>query len=163
MKFDDPEFQQRIAEARQRAENMNALTLSILRNHLEAEQIMNDYVTTNGVSKRKLRRMKFSDKMERCKLFAKGEENEAWWGILNAANSLRNTIAHNLDADKIDRRMADLKEKYLATMTSENAAAIENEPDDYIAMMACSTCGGFIATLDSRVKGAQAVSSSQAG
>lgn len=163
MKFDDPEFQQRIAEARQRAENMNALTLSILRNHLEAELIMNDYITTNGVSKRKLRRMKFSDKMEKCKLFAKGEENEPWWGILNAANSLRNTIAHNLDADKIDRRMADLKEKYLATMTSENSAVIENEPDDYIAMMACSTCGGFIATLDSRVKGAQAASSSQAG
>ncbi|TYL83157.1 hypothetical protein [Bradyrhizobium cytisi] len=162
MKFDDPEFQQRIAEARQRAENMNALTLSILRNHLEAEQIMNDYITTNGVSKRKLRRMKFSDKMEKCKLFAKGEENEPWWGILNAANSLRNTIAHNLDADKIDRRMADLKEKYLATMTWENAALIENEPDDYIAMMACSTCGGFIATLDSRVKGAQAASSSEA-
>jgi hypothetical protein len=95
--------------------------------------------------------MKFSDKMVKCKQFAKGEEDEPWWDILNSANSLRNTVAHNLDPDKIDRRMADLKEKYLATMTPENAAAIENEPNDYIAMMACSTCGGFIATLESRI------------
>ena len=160
MNIDDPEVQQRIAEIRQRNENMNALTLSILRNHLEAEQIMNDYITTNGVSKRKLRRMKFSDKMEKCKVFAKDERDEPWWGILNAANSLRNTIAHNLDPDKIDRRMTDLKEKYLATMTPENAAAIEDEPDDYIAMVACSTCGGFIATLESRIKGARASASS---
>ncbi|MHC6157516.1 hypothetical protein ACVSQB_37835 [Bradyrhizobium elkanii] len=151
MNFDDPEFKKRVEEVRERYRNQNALTLSVLRNHLEAEQIMNDYISANGVSKRKLRRMKFSDKMEKCKLFAKGEEDEPWWGILNAANSLRNTIAHNLDADKIDRRLADLKAKYLATMTPENAAAIENEPDDYIAMMACSTCGGFIATLESRI------------
>jgi hypothetical protein len=151
MNIDDPEVQARVAAIRERGQNMNALTLSVLRNHLEAEQIMNDYITANGVSKRKLRRMKFSDKMEKCKVFAKGEEHEPWWSILNSANSLRNTIAHNLDPDKIDRRMADLKEKYLATMTPENAAAIKDESDDYIAMMACSTCGGFIATLESRI------------
>ncbi|MBB4376657.1 hypothetical protein SAMN05216573_105134 [Bradyrhizobium sp. Rc3b] len=160
MNIDDSEVQARIAEIRERNENMNTLTLSILRNHLEAEQIMNSYVSANGVSKRRLRRMKFSDKMEKCKVFAKGEQNEPWWGVLNAANSLRNTIAHNLDLDEIDRRMADLKEKYLATMTPENAAAMEDQSDDYIAMMACSTCGGFIATLESRVKGAQGDASS---
>lgn len=76
MNIDDPEVQARIAAIRERGENMNALTLSVLRNHLEAEQIMNDYITANGVSKRKLRRMKFSDKMEKCKVFAKGEEHE---------------------------------------------------------------------------------------
>lgn len=151
MDIDAPEVRQRIAEIRQRNESMKALTLSILRNHLEAEQIMNGYIAANGVSKRKLRRMKFSDKMEKCKVFAKGEENEPWWDILNSANSLRNTIAHNLDSDRIDRRMADLKQKYLATMTPQNAAAIENQPDDYIAMSACYTCGGFIATLESRI------------
>lgn len=156
MNIDDPEVQQWIAEIRKRNENMKALTLSILRNHLEAEQIMNDYLTASGVSKRKQRRMKFSDKMEKCKVLAKGEEAEPWWDILNAANSLRNTIAHNLDPDKIERRMADLKQKYLATMTPQNAVRIENEPDDYIAMMACSTCGGFIATLESRVKAGKA-------
>ena len=153
MNIDDPEVQARIAGIRERNKNMNALTLSILRNHLEAEQIMNSYITANGVSKRKLRRMKFSDKMEKCKVFAKSEQDEPWWDVLNAANSLRNTIAHNLDAGKIDRRMADLKEKYLAAMTPENAAAIEDESDDYIAMIACATCGGFIATLESRIKG----------
>jgi hypothetical protein len=76
--YDNPGFQQRVAEIRERAENMNDLTLSILRNHLKAEQIMNDYITANGVSKRKLRRMKFSDKMVKSKQFAKGEEDEPW-------------------------------------------------------------------------------------
>ncbi|MEI9924885.1 MAG: hypothetical protein WDN50_16330 [Bradyrhizobium sp.] len=151
MNYDDPEFKQRVAQIRDRAENMNKLTLSILRNHLEAEQIMNGYITANGGSKKKLQKMKFSDKMVKCKQLAKGEENEPWWDILNSANSLRNTIAHSLDTDQIDRRMAELKEKYLATMTPENAAAIEDQPDEYIAMMACSTCAGFIATLESRI------------
>jgi hypothetical protein len=84
-------------------------------------------------------------------VFAKGEENEPWWDILNSANSLRNTIAHNLDLDKIDCRMADLEEKYLATMTPGNAASMREQPDDHVAMSACSTCAGFIATLESRI------------
>lgn len=99
----------------------------------EAEQIVNDEITANGGFKRKLRRMK------------------PWWGILHATNSHRNTIAHKLDQDKFDRRTADLKEMYLTTMTPQNATEIENQPDDYTAMMACSTCGGFIATLESRI------------
>src|ERR1700738_1294226 len=109
--------------------------------------------TPTGVSRRKLRKMNFWDKMERSKQFAKEDRDEPWWDILNAANGLRNTIAHSLEPDKIEKRMLVLKEKYLATMTPENAAAIQDEPDDYIVMMACSTCGGFIATLESRVKG----------
>src|ERR1700733_3267035 len=36
-------------------------------------------------------------------------------------------------------------------MPPENAAAIEDESDGYISVMACSTCGGFIATLESRI------------
>jgi len=42
--FDDPEFKKRVEEVRERYKNQNVLTLSVLRNHLEAEQIMNDYI-----------------------------------------------------------------------------------------------------------------------
>jgi hypothetical protein len=149
--LDDPEIRARIEAIRERNKNMSALTLSILRIHLEAEQVMNDYVKANGVSNRKLQKMEFSEKMAKCKQFAKGEEDEPWWDILNSANSLRNTIAHSLNMDKIDRRMADLKTKYLATMTPENAAHMQGQPDDYVAMSACVTCAGFIATLESRI------------
>jgi hypothetical protein len=151
MNIDDPEVQARIKAIRERNENMNALTLTTLRIHLEAEQVMNSYIKANGVSNRKLQKLEFSEKMEKCKQFAKGEEAEPWWDILNSANSLRNTIAHSLDMGKIDRRMADLKAKYLATMTPENAAHMDGQPNDYVAMSACVTCAGFIATLESRI------------
>jgi hypothetical protein len=68
------------------------------------------------------------------------------------ANQLRNTIAHSLSMDKIEAKMATLKEKYLGVLTEKQAAGIRDQPDEFIAMSACSACAGFLATLESRIK-----------
>jgi hypothetical protein len=75
------------------------------------------------------------------------------WGVLNAANKLRNTIAHTLSSDKITDKMKVLKDRYLACLTAEQAAELAGQPDDYIAQSACVTCAGFISTLADQLPG----------
>ena len=62
--------------------------------------------------------------------------------------AIRLLIAFRLIAEK----MKQLKERYFAFLTEEQAAGLFGQPDDYIAMSACSTCAGFIATLEDRVR-----------
>jgi hypothetical protein len=50
-------------------------------------------------------------------------------------------------SDKIAEKMKELKDRYLACLTAEQAAGLADESDDYIAQSACLTCAGFIATL----------------
>ena len=99
-----------------------------------------------------LRKKTFADKMAKCKLLAKDESDAALWDVLDAANQLRNTIPHSLSVEKIAEKMKQLKERYFAFLTEEQAAGLFGQPDDYIAMSACSTCAGFIATLEDRVR-----------
>jgi hypothetical protein len=91
--------------------------------------------------------------MERCKKLAKGECDHELWGVLNATNQLRNTIAHTLSSEKIAEKMQLLKGRYLACLTAEQAAGLADQPDDSIAQSACVTCAGFIATLMDRLPG----------
>jgi hypothetical protein len=74
-------------------------------------------------------------------------DNAELWGVLDAANQLRNTIAHTLSSDNIAEKMKQLKDRYLACLTAEQAAGLADQSDDYIAQSACLTCAGFIATL----------------
>ena len=90
--------------------------------------------------------------MAKCKLLAKDESDAARWDVLDAANQLRNTIPHSLSVEKIAEKMKQLKERYFAFLTEEQAAGLFGQPDDYIAMSACSTCAGFIATLEDRLR-----------
>jgi hypothetical protein len=128
---------------------MDKLTLATLRSHLLAEQCMNDYIIASGVKRKWLRKKTFWDKMQKCKLLTKEEGNDPLWDVLDAANQLRNTIAHTLSMDEIADKMARLKEKYLASLTKKQAAGLEDQPDDFVAQSACLTCAGFIATLQS--------------
>jgi hypothetical protein len=151
MKSDDPELEKAQKEMFERAEKMDKLTLTILRSHVVAEQCMIDYILANGVKRKWFNKKTFWHKMQKCKRLAKKEGKDPLWGVLETANELRNKIAHTLAADKIAEKMALLKEKYLASLTAKQAADLKDQPDDYIALSACSTCAGFIATLRSRV------------
>jgi hypothetical protein len=76
-------------------------------------------------------------------------------------NQLRKPIAHTLSMDKIDEKMAQLKENYLASLTEKQAAGLKDQPDDFIAQSACVTCAGFIVTLQSRVGGDKSAEAAQ--
>lgn len=119
VKTDDPRLEQTRKELVERIEKMDKLTLAILRSHLLAEQSMNDYIIARGVKRKWLRNKTFWDKMQKCKSLAKGESKDALWDVLDAANQLRIAIAHTLSTDTIAEKMAQLKLKYLASLTED--------------------------------------------
>jgi hypothetical protein len=151
VKTDDPRLEKSRNEMIERIEKMSALTLAVLRSHLLAEQCMGDYIIASGTKPKWLRKANFFDKMNRWKTLAKEEGDDGLWGVLNDANQLRNTIAHSLSSEKIAERMKKLKERYLACLTKEQADGLADQPDDYVAQLACVTCAGFIATLTGRL------------
>ena len=155
MKTDDPELEKRRQEMFDRAQKMDTLILAVLKTHLLAEQTMDGYMTASGLKKRWIKK-RFSDKMKKCKLLAKGEDKDPLWDVLKAANCLRIKIAHTLDIAEIKEKMAILKDKYFACLSQKQVDGLKDQPDDYIAMSACSTCAGFIATLESRTHEATA-------
>jgi hypothetical protein len=150
VKSDDPDLEKMREDAIDRAQRMDALILSILKTHLLAEQTMNEYLTASGLKKRWVRKP-FSAKMKKCKNLAKGEETDPLWDVLEAANNLRNTVAHSLEITAIQEKMAVLKEKYFSSLTERQVDGIKNEAEEFIAMSACATCAGFIATLQLRI------------
>ena len=152
MKSDDPELEKTRQEMIDRAQKMDALTLSVLRTHLLAEQCMNDYITASGLKKRWLKKS-FSQKIKKCKQLSKAESSDPLWDVLTTANNLRNAIAHSLEVDDVKEKSDQLSEKYFTCLTEEQMADIKDQSDDFIVMSACSTCAGFIATLLSRLGG----------
>jgi hypothetical protein len=147
MRADDPRLEKSLQEMFERRKKMTALNIEVLSTHLLAEQSMDNYLIACGKKPKWVHKQKFFQKMQQCKTFAKDEADGGLWGVLDAANQLRNTIAHTLSADKIAEKMKQLKDRYLACLTAEQAAGLANQPDDYIAQSACLTCAGFIATL----------------
>jgi hypothetical protein len=148
---DDPRLEKSRKEMFERVKKMNALTLAALRSHLLAEQCMGDYIIASGKKPKWVRRQKFSTKIERCKKLVEDEGDGELWGVLDAANQLRNTIAHTLSSDMIAEKMKQLKDRYLACLTAEQAAGLADQSDDYIAESACLTCAGFIVTLTNQL------------
>jgi hypothetical protein len=136
VKTDDPRLEKSRQEMFERAEKLNAVTLAVLRSHLVVEQTIGDYLMASGKKAKWVEKQKFSTKMERCKKLAKDERDSELWRILEAANQLRNTIAHTLSSDKIAEKMKQLRDRYLAWLTPAQAAGLANQSDDYIAQSA---------------------------
>jgi hypothetical protein len=151
VKTDDPRLEKSRQEMFERVEKLNVLTLAVLRSHLLVEQSIGDYIIASGKKPNWVEKQKFSTKMERCKKLAKDEGNSELWRILEAANQLRNAIAHTLSSDKIAEKMKQLKNRHLAWLTPAQAAGLADQSDDYIAQSACLTCAGFILVLKDRL------------
>jgi hypothetical protein len=157
VKTDDSELEKSRQEMFKRVENMNALTIAVLRSHLLAEQCMGDYILASGAKPKWLRKATFFSKMGRCRHLAKDEGDAELWGVLDTANQLRNTIAHSLSSEKIAEKMKQLRERYFACLTKDQAAGLADQPDGYVAKSACLTCAGFIATLTDRLPAKKSV------
>lgn len=140
MKTDDPRLEESRKKMVERVEKMNALTIAVLRSHLLAEQCMNDFILASGVKRKWLKKATFDEKLQKCKAIVVQEKDDPLWDVLKSANVLRNTIAHTLDANKIEHRMKELKDTYLAALTPQQAQGLAEQPDDYVAQSACVLC-----------------------
>jgi hypothetical protein len=140
MKADDPRLEKSRNEAIERVKRINEMMVTVLKNHLVAEQFMDEFLQASG----KKADGTFADKVERCKNLQPPEIGEKVWQLLTKGNDLRNKIAHTLDQAEIKVKMDDLRAAYLAALSEEQRKAAEKLDDIRIAAAAFQLCSAHL-------------------
>jgi hypothetical protein len=83
---------------------------------------------------------------------AASRANDEMWPVFWAINQLRNKLAHNLDSEEIDEKMAYLRKAYIEALQPKPAEYAKRLNDTDLADSACGVCTGFLAQLASEAK-----------
>jgi hypothetical protein len=140
VKTDDPRLEESRNKLLDRVQKINDLILTVLKNHLAVEQFMNDFLEASG---KRPNRLTFAKKAKLCKRMKPAEIEPPIWDVLDAANELRNKIAHTLDQAQIQPKMDKLRAAYLAALTPTQAKEAEKLDDVRIAASAFELCGAY--------------------
>jgi hypothetical protein len=141
VKTDDPRLEESRTKLLDRVQKINDLILTVLKNHLAVEQFMNDFLDT---SDKKPNRLTFAKKVKLCKRLKPAEIEPPIWDVLDAANELRNKIAHTLDQSQIQPTMDKLRAAYLTALTPLQTDQAKNLDDVRLAASAFELCGAYI-------------------
>lgn len=87
-----------------------------------------------------------------CEALSLDRNNDDVWKVFWAVNQLRNKIAHTLSIGEIQEKMERLKRTYFDMLTPKQVESLKDQPDEYIALSACSICAGFIANITEDAK-----------
>ena len=75
------------------------------------------------------------------------------WTLMHAINALRNTLAHKLQSEERDKRVARVRRTYFKEAPdSPDVAALREASDATVIVAACAHCVGFLASLESDAK-----------
>jgi hypothetical protein len=148
MKADDPRLEKSRQEAIERVNRINEMMLTVLKNHLAVEQLMDEFLTASG----KKPKGTFADKAQHCQNLKPPEVEAAVWTMLTKANQLRNKIAHTLDQPEIQVKMDDLRVAYLAALSDQQRPHLENLDDVRIAAGAFELCGAYLVGASEAVR-----------
>jgi hypothetical protein len=140
MKADDPRLEQSRKEAIERVNRVNAMMVTVLKNHLVVEQFMDEFLVASG----KKANGSFADKAQHCQSLKPPEVDPSIWNVLTAANQLRNKIAHTLDEVEIKTKMDGVRAHYLAALSDEQQAHAGKLDDVQIAAAAFELCAAYI-------------------
>jgi hypothetical protein len=141
VKTDDPRLEESRKKLLERVQKINDLILTVLKNHLVVEQFMNEFLDSSG---KKHDDLTFAKKAMQCEELNPAEIDTPIWTVLDAANKLRNKIAHTLDQTQIRRKMDKLRAAYLAALTPTQAKGAEELDDILIAANAFELCGAYL-------------------
>ena len=139
----------------ERIEKMDALALTVSKGHLAIEQCMDDLISAalpHPESVLTENRFSFSRKGHICQALSLGQHDDEIWKVFWTVNQLRNKIAHTLSIEEIRDRMDRLKRTYFDILTPKQIEGLKDQPDEYIALSACSICAGFIANVTEDAK-----------
>jgi len=149
VKSDDPRLEESRKKALERVQKANDMILAALKNHLVVELFMNDFL---DVSRKKHDELTFAEKAKLCEELKPGEIDPPIWKVLDAANKLRNKIAHTLDQQKIQSKIDVLRVAYIAALTPTQAKAAEKLDDVRIAGEAFQLCGAYLVAATDAVR-----------
>lgn len=154
MKSDDP----RLIESRkllaERIAKYDERIVTVLKNHLAAEQSLNDLL---AAASRRWKKRSFAGKIDVAKKLFLPDLSEELWDTLKAGNELRNAVAHGHKEGTVAARMTDLRKAFLASVSPERRKGIEEMNDTQTVMSAFSHCGSYlvVAAQNKRAAGAK--------
>lgn len=148
MKTDDPRLEKSRKEVIERVSRVNAMTLTVLMNHLVVEQFMDEFLTAFGEKANG----SFADKALHCQNLKPPEIDPPIWNVLTAANQLRNKIAHTLDQAEIKTTVDEVRAAYLAALSDQQRPYSEKLDDVHIADAAFELCAAYLVAATQAVK-----------
>ncbi|MCW5694851.1 MAG: hypothetical protein KIT48_21040 [Pseudolabrys sp.] len=159
MKTDDPRLEVGRKAMEERVKKFNDLMLATLKGHLVVEQALDSFLASSLSNADHIRGIKltFNHKAQLCRALSFDQERDGLWDVVRAANRLRNQVAHDLNIEKIQTKMDELRKVYLGTLTPKQAKGLEEESDPSIVESACVLCAGFFATIEDDAKGRRGV------
>ena len=145
MKADDPRLEKARRDAIERVTRINAMILTVLKNHLVVEQFMDEFLVASGQEVEGT----FAQKVQASQCLKPPEIDEPIWNVLTAANQLRNKIAHTLEQEEINKKATEVRAAYLAALSEKQRTHSKNVSDVDIAASAFQLCAAyFVAATD---------------
>lgn len=141
MKADDPRLIEGSKRLTERVAKYDERIINVLKNHLAAEQSLNDLL---AAASRRWKGRRFAGKVDVAKGLFLPELREEMWAVLEAGNDLRNAVAHGHKEGAVAARMTDLRKAYLAAVSPEQRKGIEEMTDTQMVMSAFNYCGSYL-------------------
>jgi hypothetical protein len=159
MKLTEEEIKERVAAAQERRKKLVDLRLAVLEGHLLMEEALNDFLEEAlfNPEQVKLDRTNFHVKGNFAVSLAANRVKDEMWPVFWAINQLRNKLAHNLDSEEIDEKMAYLRKVYIEALEPKPAEYAKTLGDKDLAEQACGVCTGFLAQLESEAIARRAI------
>jgi hypothetical protein len=147
---DDPRLEEARKNLKERIEKYEDRILAVLKEHLSAEQNLNDLLRA---AKRRWRRRSFAGKIDVAQKLFLPDLTEELWQVLKKGNDLRNAVAYGHKEGTITQRLADLKKTLLAWSSPEQRPGVEAMTDTQMVSTAFHSTGSFLIVAVLKLEG----------
>jgi YD repeat-containing protein len=147
----EPHLQKYLDAFMTHAYDTDKLAQTILKGHLIIESALDHVINMIFFNAEYLgpARLSFSQKVKVVRAQCRYQHKEPVWLLMEAINSVRNEIAHELGGEKLKKKVDQLRRVYFETAPEKKAD--DKKPDEEIAMDACVRCTGFLAAFEDDV------------
>ena len=147
----EAELQEFIAKATEHFQELDPLIQVVLRGHLLLEERLNATLTHSLYNPEVFEKMNltFHHKLLFARAFSVSLRGEGMWELIAAINTLRNAIAHSLDAGKRQAKFDAVKMLYLRELDDpELRGEDQDEPDHLLFLKAYALCEGYLRRVE---------------
>jgi hypothetical protein len=141
-------------------QNVDELTLVILKGHLLVEEMLTRILETFVFHPEHLEKcnLRFAQKVELARSVSLDEHQNPMWKLVIALNTLRNELAHSLDSPKRQSKIDALMSTYFEVNSGmEGIEEHKKLEDKIVAAFAIALCLGFLSTFEQEVQRFRAV------
>jgi hypothetical protein len=133
--------------------HVDELAQVVLKGHLLIESALNNIIETIFFHPEHIleRRFQCHQKLAICRALCLRKDKERTWDLIEAINTLRNDVAHDLEGKKRKGRMDRLRQIYVE---EGYPTKLKDKEIDELTLVAyaCAACSGFLGTFEHDIK-----------